>query len=147
MHLINRTTHESKAVPGVNYTTRTLNSIQRARRDSTIAEHRREYTRLTTELNLLLAKHMKGDTDEARKLAYETLPLDVKLSIHDLEDLSRVVLDQHITPAVIGAALVSIEGGEFTLENLAEEAPDALIEEIVTACSAASGLTADQQKN
>jgi len=146
MHL-NKTPHESKSVPGVRFTTRTLNSIQRARRDASIAEHRREYTRLTTELQLLVSKHVKGETGEERAACYEALPLDVKLSIQRLEDESRIVLDQHITPAVIEAALVSIEGETFTLENLADEAPDALIEEIVTACSAASGLTADQQKN
>lgn len=146
MHL-SKTPHESKSVPGVKFTTRTLNSIQRARRDASIAEHRREYTRLTTELQLLVAKHIKGEAGEERAACFESLLMDVKLSIQSLEDESRILLDQHITPAVIKAALVSIEGDVFTLENLADEAPDALIEEIMTACSAASGLTAEQQKN
>jgi hypothetical protein len=148
MHLAPRTTHESKSIPGCTFVTRRLNSIQRAKRDAGIAEHRREYTRLTTELSALVRRYIGDGTPEERQAKLSALEPAKTLEMNALDDGARLVLDEHIRPAVIRAALVSIEGADgITLESLFDEAPDELIEEIDAACNAASGLTAEQQKN
>lgn len=148
MHLTSRITHESKAIPGCKFVTRRLNSIQRAHRDAKIAEHRREYTRLTTELSTLVRRHIGDGTPEERQAKLSALDNETTLAMNALDDGARLILDEHIRPAVIRAALVSIEGADgITIENLFEEGPDELIEEIDAACNAASGLTAEQQKN
>jgi len=49
-------TVDSKLYPGVRYVVRTLNVIQRARRDAKIAEARLEYSRLSTEQTQLYTK-------------------------------------------------------------------------------------------
>jgi len=148
MHLDSRKTHESKAIPGCKFVTRRLNSIQRARRDAGIAEHRREYTRLTTELSALVRRLIGDGTPEERQAKLAALHSDKALEMNALDDGARLILDEHIRPAVIRAALVSIEGADgITLENLFDEAPDELIDEIDAACNESSGLTAEQQKN
>jgi len=147
MHLTKRTI-ESKTVPGCKFTVRTLNSIQRARRDASIAEHRREYTRLTTELAALLKRHIGEGDAEYRRTKLEALEPSMSLELSSLDDQARLIMDEFINPACIRAALVSIEGVEgITLETLFDEASDELLDEVAKACSEASGLTAEQQKN
>jgi hypothetical protein len=148
MHLTTRKTHESKAIPGCKFTVRTLNSVQRARRDAAIADHRREYSRVTGELTTLVAKHLGDGSEEERRAKLAALDRSVSAELDLLADQARLIQDEFITPATIRAALFSIEGaGDVTLENFVDEAPDELLDEVKAACEQASGLTADQQKN
>lgn len=148
MHLKTKTTVQSQAFPGVSFTVRTLNSVQRARRDAAIAEHRREHTRLTTELGALVAQHVGTGTEEERTAKLAALDPGVSLQMESLYEEARLIYDQHIAPAMVRAALVSIEGVEgLTVETLFDEAPDELLEEISKACQDASGLSAEKQKN
>lgn len=148
MHLTTKTTVQSQAYPGVSFTVRTLNNFQRARRDAAIAEHRREYTRLTTELAALVQSHVDSGPPEQRAERVAALDPALLLQMRSLDDDARLVYDQHIAPAMIRAALLSIDGADgITLENLFDEAPDQLLHEIAEACEKASGLSGEQQKN
>lgn len=55
---------DSTAFPGVRYHVRTLNVIQRARRDATIAEHRLEWLRLSNEQQTLRRRLLGEHTTE-----------------------------------------------------------------------------------
>jgi len=148
MHLKTKTTVQSETFPGVSFTVRTLNSVQRARRDAAIAEQRREYTRLTTELAALVQQHIGSGTAEQRSAKLTALEPGVSLQMASLDDEARLIYDQHIAPAMVRAALVSIDGPDgLTVETLFDEAPDELIEEIAKSCGDASGLSAEKQKN
>ncbi len=141
--LQSKTTHESKSVPGVTFTVRALNKIQRAKRDLPVAEARQRLAMLISEY-APLAKIDEADRTEAQSMRMREI--DFEFSLIDHRD---------IMPAEIRAGLVSIEGLEIdgkpaTVESLIEGAGadmDDLIEEIAVACKAASGLSAAETKN
>ncbi len=154
MHSLSSTfTVDSKLYPGAVYKIRTLNTIQRAKRDAAIASHRLEYTRLNAERQTIY-KHLAGDTgtDEEKLERVNAHPVEKRLPILDFDQKAQCILDEHIVPATIRAALISVDGIEIdgakpTVETLLENAPDGMLTEIYAACVNGSGLTEGEAKN
>jgi hypothetical protein len=136
-----KTTAESAVCPGVKFTVRRLNKIQRSARDLPVMEPRMRYTEISERyFELKGLKEPTPETErEARMIDYE----------------AGLIINEHLKPASIRAALVSIEGLEIdgkpaTADSLlADGSPDTdgLIDEIYAACEIASGLSGTQQKN
>ena len=154
MHsLSSKTVIKSKILDGVEYTVRTLNIVKRAERDAGIAEHRAEYSRLSTERQTSLAKLIgKEGTDEEREAKYQALSAEDRTRDQTLFEAIDQLLQRYIIPATIEAALISITGYEIDgaapdAKALIEHAPDALLKEIYSACVTGSGLTGDEVKN
>ena len=154
MHSLNsKTVIASKIVPGVEIVVRTLNVVQRAKRDAKVACHRAEYSRLLAERRTLLDKLIgKDGTDAEREEKYQNLPADQKAQDQTLFEQSECILQQHLVPATIQAALIEVRGYEIdgapaTVETLIEHAPDAFLGEVYNACVFGSGLTGEEAKN
>lgn len=138
-----KTTIESKAVPGVTFVVRTLNKIQRAKRDLPVMATRQHLGTLVREYAPIDAIPAEDRTPEQTK----------RLGQIDAE--YEWLLIQEIYPSVIRAGLVSIEGLEIdekpaSAASLIEATGadyDALIEEIYAACNRAAGLTPTEIKN
>lgn len=136
-----KTTIESESCPGVTFTVRRLNKIQRSVRDLPVMEPRMRYTEISERYF-----ELKGRKEQTPETLRETKMLDYEAGL---------VINEHLKPASIRAALVSIEGLEIdgkpaTVDSLlADGSPDtdALIDEIYQACEIAAGLTGTQQKN
>lgn len=140
-------TEESKAVPGVRYTVRALNRIQRAARDLPLLDMQVRIANLLKEwgdINTLLNPSGTPEAD---------LKQSVRMIAIDAEYTALRAL--HIKPAVIRAGLVSLEGlevdgqpatADLLMTNSGPEY-DELIDEIYDACQAAAGLTSVQTKN
>jgi hypothetical protein len=139
--LKSKTTIESKAVPGVSYVVRTLNKIQRARRDLPVMATRQHLSALIREYGPLCDNPARTPAQSGR--------------LEQLDAEFAWLQDQEIYPSVIRAGLVSIAGLEIdgqpaTADSLIESSGadyDALIEEIYEACVAAAGLTPTEIKN
>jgi hypothetical protein len=139
--LKSKNTIESKTVPGVTFTIRTLNRIQRARRDLPVMATRQHLSGLIREY---------GPLQENPK---RTPAQDQRLALIEAE--YSWLQDQEIYPSVMRAGVVSIDGLEIdgkpaTADSLIESTGadyDELIEEIYMACSAAAGLTPTETKN
>jgi len=134
MELKPRVTHESTAVPGVRYTVRTLNQIQRAKRDLEVFPHRAKIAELMAEMGRI-PENDENFTKRAR--------LDMEIGL---------LINQHMKPAYLRAGLVSIEGvtidgREASVADVIDYGDDALVDEIYAACAVASGITVEQQKN
>lgn len=135
---------ESKAVPGVRFTVRTLNKIQRAARDFPIASARAHIADLLEEYFAIKA------TPEADRTPGQV----ERLNAIDYREYSAVY-DAQIVPANLRAGIVSIEGLEIdgapaTAQSLIDSGGadyDALITEMNDACEAASRLTPTETKN
>jgi len=136
-----RTVVESTNCPGVTFTVRRLNKIQRSARDLPVMEARMRYTEISERYF-----ELKAIPEQTPELEREARMIDYEAGL---------IINQHLKPASVKAALVSISGMEIdgkpvTAESLlADGSPDAdaLIDEIYAACEIASGLTGVQQKN
>lgn len=138
-----KTVIESKAVPGVTYTVRTLNKIQRAKRDLLVMATRQRLSALVREYAPLneIPEDQRTPEQTARMQA-----IDVEFSW---------LQDSEIKPSEIRGGLVSIEGLEIdgkpaSADSLIESAGadyDELITEIADACRSAAGLSAAETKN
>lgn len=144
---------ESKAAPGAVFVIRTLNSIQRARRDASIAEQRLEFTRVSAELAALRKALIGNDgTVEDNRAKYDALSIDDKMKLDFLAAKQNSLYEEYVVPANLKAGIVKIEGLKLdgqvveTVEQL-YEAPDALINELYEQCQAAAGLSEEEQKN
>lgn len=131
--------HESESFPGVKFTVRRLNSIQRAKRDAKMLEQRVRISELDAKQRAL----PKVEPDQPDSAAVERARLTAELETLESE---------HFKPAYIRAGMISIEGFEVEgkaggVEDVLEHAPDELIAEIYLACIRASGLTEIQQGN
>jgi hypothetical protein len=155
MHsLKSKFTESSKKYPGVSYTVRNLNTIRRAERDAAIASHRLEYTRLTAE-RATQFKALAGEdgTAEERNTRVNALPVDKRLAILKMDEEAQHIYERFIVPNAIRAGLISVDGLDLdgvekpTTEDVIQNAPDDLIEEIYAACVRGSGLTEDEAKN
>lgn len=155
-----KVTHGSKVMPGVTFVVRTLNKIQRARRDFPIADHVYEYQEAFGEaLRLLPDGFLKISTDtpegiKARIAALAAMEPATARARSMADYRAELIENEHLKPAYIRAGLVSITGAEIdgipvTPDTLLESSADfdALIDEIYDACREASGLTAAQVKN
>lgn len=139
--LKSKSTLESKSTPGVSFTVRTLNKIQRAKRDLLIIETRQQMSALVREYGPL-AELETPTPEQAKRKAL----IDVEYTWLE---------DRDLKPALLRAGIVSVEGMEIdgkavTVDALIESAGadyDALIDEMYTACEAASGLSATETKN
>ena len=132
---------ESSTTPGVTFTVRRLNRVQRARRDLTVIGPRMKFTAAIEryrELEALKARTAEHDT-EMRALDYEV----------------GLIANNDLKPASITASLVSIAGLEIdglpaTVQTLIENGgpdTDALMDEIYLACEEASSLSGADAKN
>jgi hypothetical protein len=138
-----KTTIESKAIPGVTFVVRTLNKIQRAKRDLPVMATRQHLAGLIREYSPINEIPAEERTPEQA----------ARLGLIEAE--YEWLLDQEIYPAVIHAGLVSVDGIEVdgkpaTADLLIESAGadyDELIEEIYAACNRAAGLTPAETKN
>jgi hypothetical protein len=133
-------TVQSQARPGVSFRVRVLSKIQRARLDAELLQPRSE--------SIVMLSKIRAWSDESGvprdEFAVELFEADAKM---------RAVLDERVKPAVMRHGLISVEG--FTVsgreviraEEFIELAPEDLFEEAYEACSSASGLSAEAQKN
>lgn len=129
-------TQESAACPGVRFTVRRLNDIQRARRNLKLIEARAHLTELS-------ARFEDAGNGGADLVSPEQMRADHEIGL---------AINIDMKPAYIRAGLISIEGLEIdgaaaTVDTLIEFGPTDLVNEVYGACALASGLTADQSKN
>jgi len=134
MDIASKITQESKVLPGVTFTVRRLNQIQRAKRDFGLIEERGRYTELY--------ERYKALPDDAEHLVARA-KLDHEMGL---------IINAHFKPAYIRAGLVSIEGYQIdgtapSADKLIESGDELLVDEIYLACEVASGLSAAAQKN
>lgn len=127
-------TVESVTCPGVRFTVRILNDIQRARRDMKLLEVRARINELQDKW--VVAKDKGAGALELLKI----------------NDEAALLSQSQLKPAYIRAGLISIEGLELdgapaTIETLIESGPVELVNEIYDACVKASGLGAEETKN
>jgi hypothetical protein len=136
-----KTTIDSKTVPGVKFTVRALNRIQRAKRDLPVMATRQHLRGLIREYGPLF-DNQDRTPEQSQRLAL-------------IEAEYEWLQDQEIYPSVIRRGLVSIEGLEIdgepaTADSLIEASGadyNGLIEEIYAACDRAAGLSAPEIKN
>ena len=145
---------ESKAHPGVRFTVRRLNHLQRAKRTFGVLQHASRIQELLVEYRQVLeaagirARPFEEEQAETeRRQAANNLPRAAALD----SEIGQL-LDAHIKPAAIQAGLLSIDGFHVdgkaaTPEQVLEFAPPDLLEEIFLACETASGLNGEEQKN
>lgn len=152
--LTTKRTIESKVHPGCSFTVRTLNTIQRARRDSTVSAARLTYTQAHAELETLRKSYIgEGGSAEERIERYKALKPEQRVRLDDLMDQERRIYEEKILPAEVKAALLSIIGLEIdgeaitTAEAFLETAPDELLAEVHDQCINSSGLTEEETKN
>lgn len=146
MNFDSTVTHESEALPGVKFTVKRLNNIERAKRDLAIAEHSIRFADLLSQI-----RELQGETDKGGKPLSDPSP-DDKRSIARLDHEAGLVLNAYLKPAVLRGALVSVEGLDIggspaTADTVLASAPDALIDEIWIQARTAEGMTGDQAKN
>lgn len=139
MNFESKITHESRTVPGVKFTVRRLNVVQRAKRDAPLLQQRVRLTEIDHRLRSLPEIPVDGHDP----FGPDRAALNVELQ--DLENL-------HFRPAYLRAGLISVEGIEIdgapvTAQTLIESGPDDLIIEIYNACMSASEMNAVQQGN
>lgn len=141
-------THESTSCPGVKFTVRVLNEIQRARRDLALIDTRARINELRDKWSGLMPAPKPGAKPE-------DAPDDLgphALEIVRLSEEAGMIERSVLLPAYIRASLISIEGLEIdgaaaTVDTLIESGRDALLGEIYQACAEAAGLGADETKN
>lgn len=153
MQLTSKVTIESKAIPGVKFTVRRLDSSQRAARDLTTMAARRKTRELSQAWRALLpelladGKTYKNPADDTPELKAQREPFDEEFAL---------VTDSVLKPASVRAALVSITDLSIDdkLITSAKDfldargpATDGLFNEIYQACEEASGLTDEERKN
>lgn len=134
MKLTTKTEHKSTEIDGITFTVRTLNVIQRARRDAGIADERIRYTNLLREYQALSEE--EKSLDAGPELVYRI----------------TLLLNEYLIPAALRAGLISISGIEIdskpaTAEMLIESGPDDLLMEIFERCEETAGLSGDDSKN
>ncbi len=137
-------TTESKALPGVKITVRRLTQIQRAMRDLDCMEQQVRIAEIQAELDELVKPFRK--TDDADE---QELPRDVVAKGTRLLNERNALEAAYVKPSTIRAGLIRIEGEGVArnADELIENGPDALIDEVYTEISRASGLTVDERKN
>lgn len=144
------TEHLSLVNPLVTFQIRTLNVIQRAKRDSRILKERAEYLTAVQNRQALTNRIIAGATDDdERKRRWDAADPDLIARVNAYYDAEQALFNSVIVPAAITAALVSVKGmdGVSQVSDFLDNAPDALIEECYQLCDEASGLTVDRQKN
>jgi hypothetical protein len=151
-----QTTIQSTAVPGVTYTVRNLNRIQRASREFSLMEARYRIGEIYSEFRAL-ADELKMDPEnvsilEIRLNSSATPPQKKRAAL--LEAELQILLNRDIKPATIHAGLISIEGVQLgdkpaDTESILSGDPkaDALLDEIFAACEDSAGLLEKQRKN
>lgn len=140
MNLESTVTKDSTTRPGVRFTVRVLNKIQRARRDFALVEPRTKLTGLYQQMSAIPSDATE-DADRLRRAS--------------LDHECGLLIDMHLKPAYIRAGLLSIEGLEIdgkpaTADSLIERGNDELdplIDEIYLACATESGLSEEQKKD
>lgn len=143
----------SQKYPGITYHVRTLNVIQRARRDQLVAKERAEYSRLSAERDMLLESLIgKGGTDEEREAKYQALNPEQRARDNALFQQVDALLQGHLLPNVLTFGLVRIDGYEVdgeaaSVQALIDHAPDDLLTEAYKACLYGAGLSGDEAKN
>lgn len=146
MQITSKKTIESIAVPGVTFTVRRLNKIQRAKRDRPVMAERLRFGTALREREAI--KPMK---EPARVLS-----ADLQKEYDAFNYEATLLYEEYLVPASISAALVSITGLEIDgtaitsasalLESGTTET-DTLFDEIYGACESASGLSDAERKN
>lgn len=136
-------THESQALPGVSFTVRRLNVIERAKRDAKMLPARSRYSDILDRMRTL---SVDPDADD-----YKSAPGKENQFNAAWSELIHVE-NGEIRPAYIRAGLVSvdgltIDGAAPTVEAFLAGAPDPLIIEVFAACRAASDLQEELRKN
>lgn len=144
MNLETSKLHESTAHPGVSFRVRQLNQLERTRRDAGIIEHQMKLADLVTRYNSLVERDGDGKVS--------VIPPENITDVERIDFEVKEIMDLHITPAIIRAGLVevqgvTIDGQPATVDTLLQFAPATLLDEISTACVAGAGLTDEQQKN
>jgi hypothetical protein len=143
MQIESKKTIESTTAPGVTFTVRRLNRIQRAKRDLGCMDARLRFT---------AAIERYRDLEKVKEGA-RTPEQETEMRALDYE--AGLIVNEHLKPASISAALTAITGLEIDgkpatvaaiIENGGPEV-DELLDEIYTACEAASGLSGAETKN
>lgn len=166
MNITGKSRIQSKVDPSVWFHIRSLNLIQRSKRDAAILKERDEYRRaLREKLSIIEAVAGPNESDkqpEDQRPAYYEARWQAFMSKRTLEQagkyeaaLERELSTFHadIMPAVIKAGLVSIEGLQcegkqvLKIEDFLETPNDALLEEVYRLCEEASSLTDEAIKN
>jgi hypothetical protein len=166
-------TRRSVTVPGLSFTVRSLNYIDRAARDAATIEDRARMDRLRTESAELLDgrskplpegadKHPEGValTDQIKgEIAERVRALKIaSLAPADREEIAAIeerwaqIRASRIIPAVIRAGFVSLKAGDEEIQSAdallsAGAGADALLLEIYLACCDQSGATEEERKN
>ena len=154
MHSLKSTFNEkSTKYPGVTFTVRNLNAMQRAVRDAQIAAERLEYTRIVTE-RAMQFKALAGEdgTVEQQNARVNSLPVEKRIALWDMDERAKHIYDGTIVPNAVRFGLVSVDGLDMDgatadADAVLNSAPDDLIEEIYTACVRGSSLTEGEAKN
>lgn len=146
MQITSRKTIESTAVPGVTFTVRRLNKTQRAKRDGPVMAERLRFSAALREREAIKPI---GDPDRI-------LSADLQKEYETVNYEASLLYEEHLMPASVRAALVSIAGLEIDgaaitsasmlLESGTPET-DALLDEIYEACESASTLSDEERKN
>lgn len=137
MNLESKVSHESKSLPGVRFTVRRLNQIQRARRDGKIIDARVRISELTDQLNSL----PKEDSEPGLKL--QRARLDAQIGI----EIVTIIKPAYIRAGLLSVEGLTIDGQPVKPEDLIESGQDDFLDEVYEACVTASGLSAEQEKN
>lgn len=110
--LTTQSTIQSKVCPGVSFQVRTLNAVQRARRDASVAAHRHEYSRLLNEARAIYKK-VAGITDTAFTAALKAELVKLELpEDHAVSNGLAAFLSSEEMAAKM-AALTPVERGQL----------------------------------
>lgn len=140
MNFDSTVTRESMSLPGVSFTVRRLNQIERARRDFSIADE-------TLKIAELITRHAQLNPGEEKRLSP-----DEAAEVGRINQELDFLVNMHLKPSAIRAGLVSIDGlqidgEEATTEILIARGPRELVEEVWQACQESAGLGDEERKN
>jgi hypothetical protein len=153
MDLESKKTFDSVSTPGVKFTLRRLNQRQRAMRDLKIADEKLEYDKALGPF-LKLEEEWKGrESERSPEVLAEVASLNYRMGL---------ILNAHIKPATIRAALISIgkvgesgklepltvDGKPYTPDTFVELCDkDELMDEIWIEAETLAGLKVRQAEN
>lgn len=149
MNLTSTEVHDSTAIPGVKFIVRRLNYISRCERDLGILANRSRLGSIMREMGTL-CNGGSVERDDENRATNITKGKELEFRLLDTE--YAMLHQTQIVPAYIRAGLVSVEGLEIdgkaadTAAILAS-APNDFLDEVFSACHAASDLTDAQRKN
>lgn len=151
MDLRTKIEYESEVAPGVKYTIRVLNQIERARRDLQMRQSRLA-ARAAWEKVIELGRQIWGAEESPARREELLRGHALANELASTTEFFQLITDADIMPAVVRAGVVSISGLSFdgqpaTVDTLIASGDAQLLKEISNRCDDACGLSADQRKN